>query len=94
MKIDPVIKEELKQFVVEKLKRQNERLVIVSASKLSNADLVTVRKNLGLSPKAAIEQRVDEELLGGIILTVGTKMIDLSIRGQLQKFHREMYEIT
>jgi F-type H+-transporting ATPase subunit delta len=35
-----------------------------------------------------LEEKVDPELIGGIVLTVGDKQVDASIKAQLDKLRR------
>jgi F-type H+-transporting ATPase subunit delta len=39
-----------------------------------------------------IEEKINPDLLGGIIIRLGAKMIDSSLRTRLEKLHQNMKE--
>ena len=67
---------------------------VVSASPLSEArtqDLVdTLRQKLGKTPK--LTATVDPKLLGGLVVRVGSQMIDTSLRTKLKNLEKVMKE--
>jgi F-type H+-transporting ATPase subunit delta len=69
---------------------------IVSAHPLTDAqakDLTeTLRQKLGKSPKLTVT--VDPKLLGGLILRVGSQMIDTSLRTKLKNLEKAMKEAS
>ena len=69
---------------------------IISASPLSKAqsqDLTdTLRQKLGKSPKLTVT--VDPKLLGGLIVKVGSQMIDTSLRTKLKNLEKAMKEAS
>jgi F-type H+-transporting ATPase subunit delta len=60
---------------------------VVSAHPLSDAQVKALEDSLkkALGGKVAIAPRVDSSILGGLIVKVGSRMIDSSLRTQLQK---------
>jgi F-type H+-transporting ATPase subunit delta len=67
---------------------------VVSAHPLTDAqanDLTeTLRQKFGKSPKLTIT--VDQKLLGGLVLKVGSQMIDTSLRTKLKNLEKAMKE--
>lgn len=65
---------------------------VVSAKPLSDAQVASVQDALrkAIGTKVQIEQRVDESLLGGLVVRVGSRMIDSSLKTQLQKMRLAM----
>ena len=65
---------------------------VVSAKALSDAQVKAVGDALKkvIGTKVQVEQRVDESLLGGLIVKVGSRMIDSSLKTQLQKMRLAM----
>ncbi len=43
-----------------------------------------------MAPKVTMEVKVDPDLIGGLIVKVGSRMIDSSIRTKLQKLQLAM----
>ena len=60
---------------------------VISAHPLSDAQIKDLEASLkkALGGKVAIAPRVDSSILGGLIVKVGSRMIDSSLRTQLQK---------
>lgn len=65
---------------------------VTSAAKLSAAQLKALEGALkkAIGTKVQIEQHVDESLLGGLVVRVGSRMIDSSLKTQLQKMRLAM----
>ena len=65
---------------------------VVSAKALSDAQLQAVEVALkkAIGSKVQIEQRVDETLLGGLVVRVGSRMVDNSLKTKLQKMRLAM----
>jgi F-type H+-transporting ATPase subunit delta len=60
---------------------------VTSASALSEAQSTAIADALraAMGSKVSIEARVDPELLGGLVVKVGSRMVDSSLRTKLQK---------
>ncbi len=52
----------------------------------------TLRQKFGKSPKLTVT--VDQNLLGGLILKVGSQMIDTSLRTKLKNLEKAMKEAS
>jgi ATP synthase F1 delta subunit len=91
MKIDQTIKEDLKEYFKDRMKQVKEKVIITSAYELSNEEEKTIISSLGLTG-GKIEYKVDRTLLAGVIVTYGSKIIDVSLKGQLQNFKHILYE--
>jgi F-type H+-transporting ATPase subunit delta len=67
---------------------------VISAHPLTDAQAKelteTLRQQLGKSPKLTVT--VDQKLLGGLILKVGSQMIDTSLRTKLKNLEKAMKE--
>jgi F-type H+-transporting ATPase subunit delta len=51
--------------------------------------VATLRQALGKEPRLKIQ--VDESLIGGIVAKAGDRVIDASVRGQLQRLAKRLY---
>ena len=60
---------------------------VTSASPLSETQSTAIAEALraSMGSKVSIEARVDPELLGGLVVKVGSRMVDSSLRTKLQK---------
>lgn len=65
---------------------------VTSAAKLTAAQMKSLEDALkkAIGTKVQIDQRVDESLLGGLVVRVGSRMIDSSLKTQLQKMRLAM----
>ena len=60
---------------------------VISARALTKKQTSQIEKTLGksLGNKVQVTSDVDEEILGGIMIKIGSKMLDASVRGKLDK---------
>ena len=74
------------------LRRGETTAEVVSARALSDAELARLRETLGRIVKrdVTIESRVDPSVIGGLMVTVGSRMMDSTIRGKLQRLELAM----
>lgn len=80
-------------FLAELAQRRGEVTVqVVSAQELNSQHLADVTEALAqaLGSKVALETSVDPALLGGMVVKVGSKMIDFSLATKLQKLKLSM----
>ncbi len=68
---------------------------VVSAKPLSDAQLKELTTVLGESAKKTVKVKatVDESLIGGLVVKMGSKMIDTSIRSKLDALQNTMKEV-
>lgn len=68
---------------------------VVSAAPLTDAQLGELTKVLGESAKKTVKLNatVDEKLIGGLVVKMGSKMIDTSIRSKLNALQNTMKEV-
>jgi F-type H+-transporting ATPase subunit delta len=78
----------IRSFLAELASRRGEVTAdVVSAHPLNDSQIKALEASLkkALGGKVAIAPRVDPTILGGLIVKVGSRMIDSSLRTQLQK---------
>jgi len=65
---------------------------VVSASALSDTQVAAIEDALkkAIGSKVQVDQRVDESLLGGLVVRVGSRMVDSSLKTKLQKMRLAM----
>ncbi|OON95134.1 MAG: ATP synthase F1 subunit delta [Candidatus Epulonipiscioides saccharophilum] len=71
------------------------KAIVTSSVKLEQAQLEQIKANLETKTgkKVEITDDVDETLLGGMIIRVGDKVVDGSIRGQLDTLKSSLLDI-
>jgi F-type H+-transporting ATPase subunit delta len=67
---------------------------LISSKKLSLEELENINKELSSSmgSKLKFDYKIDEELIGGLKLQLGSFMIDTSIKNKLKKYEQGMIE--
>ena len=93
MKINPKLKQDLKSFLMEKIQKEQNRVLVLSADKLDmNERKLLEKKFSDLNWKDSVYQ-IDKSVIAGVIIKVGSKTIDLSLTGSLSKLSNTLYEI-
>lgn len=84
MKLNPQIKQELKEYVSKRLRDNTPPVEVVSPYKLSDRELNSLKENISILKQAQITNLIDPTIMAGVVIKFGSKMIDLSIKGELQ----------
>jgi F-type H+-transporting ATPase subunit delta len=68
---------------------------VISAKALSKAQSASLAETLKaqMSMDVELKATVDESLIGGLVVKVGSKMIDTSIRAKLNALQNKMKEV-
>jgi len=83
----------IEAFLAELASRRGEVTAqVVSAQPLSDAQRQSLDERLrrAVGGKVAIETRVDPSLLGGLIVKLGSRMVDASLSSKLQRLQLAM----
>lgn len=77
------------------LKRGSETAKVVSAKKLSAADLTKIKSELkkSLGRTVNVETSVDPELLGGFVVKIGSQLYDSSLKTKLEDLKLALKEV-
>ena len=75
-------------------KRGEIKASLISSKELTSAELESISKELSLSMGSTIkfDYEVDQDLIGGLKLQLGSFMIDTSIKNKLKKYEQRMLE--
>ncbi len=67
---------------------------IRSAKQLSNEEITQITEELtkNFSSKIKLNYKHDESLIGGLVVQVGSTMVDTSIKNKLQQIENRMIE--
>jgi len=85
----------LKDFVDTCSKKRGEvKAELISAKKLSNSEINNIKDELtkNFSSKIKLNYKYDENLIGGLVVQVGSIMVDTSIKNKLQQIENKMIE--
>lgn len=86
MKIDPAIKKDLEKRLKEDLATKKSQVTIVSAYKLNPKDAEEIFKKFPSIKKSNIKYKIDESIIAGYVIKVGSRVVDISVKGQLESF--------
>ncbi len=69
--------------------------IVTAASKLTEAQVTALKQALkaALGKEVMLEERVDPSLLGGLVVKVGSRMVDTSLRTKLNSLKVAMKEV-
>ena len=85
----------LKSFIeICSRKRGELKAVLKSAKELSNEEIAKITEELtkNFSSKIKLNYKHDESLIGGLVVQVGSTMVDTSIKNKLQQIENRMIE--
>ncbi|MEN9328683.1 MAG: synthase delta subunit [Candidatus Parcubacteria bacterium] len=94
MVIDPQLKEDLKKYIEERLQDSKKTVFVFSPYKLTEKDLSMLHTHFPFLDASRVINMIDKSLIAGIVVKFGTKMIDLSLRTELQNLKQTIYAIT
>ena len=76
------------------IKKGELSLNIVSAKKLEDNEILDLEKEISsnLKSKIKLNCKTDPSLIGGLVLQIGSLMIDTSLKNKLNKYKKSMME--
>lgn len=83
MKINSLIEERLKT---------NKQVIIVSAHSLSEEEMGLIKKDIPLLGSVEVKNEVDKKIMAGIIIKIGSLIIDQSLSTKIKKYLQHIYE--
>ena len=92
----PVVSHMIEAFKVLAAEERNEIVAeVTSAAKLSAAQSKTLAASLKakMGKSVTLQTTIDESLIGGLVVKMGSIMIDSSVKGRLSKLHNAMKEV-
>ncbi len=92
MKLDFKLKKELKEFLKKKLEEEKNTAYIYAPYKLNNKELEEIRRKFAFLSNKKIIPEVDNSLIAGFKIKVGTKVYDFSVKSVLNSLKQSWYE--
>lgn len=93
MKIDPKIKQELKVKLKQMLTAEKKRVLITSAYNLNQEEINRLLAALPNLKQAQLDFLVDDRIIAGYVIRVGSQITDISLKGQLKSLKNLIYGI-
>ena len=89
--LDQIIEEFLKLISI---KRGEISGTLISTKEIDEKTILDIEREISVNIKRSIKlkSQIDETLIGGIIIQIGSLMIDTSIKNKLQKYKKLMSE--
>ncbi len=94
MKIKARLKENLKKYLIDKIRQEQENITITSATELSKEELTSLIKQFDFLKGKPITNIVDNNILAGVIISQGSRVLNLSLRFLLKNLEQSVYEIA
>ena len=93
MQIDPVIKEELKRYLLDKIQhKQLPKVTIRAAYILSSEEIEMLKERFEILQHAKIITEVSDDILAGFMIQFDSQIIDLTLDKQLKSLEYTLYE--
>ena len=94
MNIDPALKNDLKNYVRDRIQNKSGKayITIIAPYELGQEEIEMLKKKIPLLKDAHITVETDSSLMAGVVIKYGSRMIDLSLRSELQKLQHTLYE--
>lgn len=70
----------------------NGKITVMSSYKLESDELLKIKDLFPAAKDSEIINVVDENIYSGLIIKIGTRMIDLTLNGALQNLRKQIYE--
>lgn len=93
MKLDTSLKEDLRRFIRERMKKESEKIRVISAYKLNGHDKDLISKKFPLIKSRVVVYEIDPDLLAGVVIKYKSKIIDLSVKGRFKDLKNTLYEL-
>lgn len=94
MKIKPRLKEDLKKFLLLKLKEEAKIVTLIASHKLTTEQVSEIKNLFPRIKEKQLKLQIDESLMAGFIIKEGSKITDLSLKSNLNKIKKNIYELT
>ncbi len=69
-----------------------DKATVMSSYRLSEEELSSIKKLFPELKNGEVINVVDSKILSGLIIKIGTKLIDLTLNGALQNLKKQIYE--
>lgn len=92
MKIKPHLKEELKKYLTEKVRQEEQKIKVFSAYSLTDEEKNLIKKKVKGFDWNEVDYELDDSLIAGIVIKKGSQIINLSLKGALANLKKLVYE--
>jgi len=94
MKIKARLKEEVKKYLIDKIRKEQENITIISSQQLMQEELDSLVNQYSFLKGKEITNTVDKDILAGVIIMQGSRVLDLSLKSMLKNLEQVVYEVA
>lgn len=92
MKIKSYLKEELKKYLIDKIRNEEQKIKVFSAHFLSDEEKAVIKNKIKTFDWIDVDYKIDKSLIAGVVIKKGSQIIDLSLKGTLENLKKLVYE--
>lgn len=92
MKIKSEIKEDIRKFIRERLQKRQQEVTIIAPYTLSPEDLQEIIEQYPQLESKKLTTVVDANIIAGIIIKIGTRVLDLSLANKIRNLQHLVNE--
>jgi len=92
MRINPRLKDDLRKYLIDKMRSEKNAVKVISSYNLGNEEKQLLKKTFPHYNWQTAKFIIDPSIIAGIIITVGSQVIDLSIKVSLSNLQNIVYE--
>lgn len=92
MKIDQKFKNQLKRYLVRKIKERKKKATLIVPYPIDNNQMALFYHQFPSLKRAEVEVKVNKAIIGGFILKLGSTVFDASILGKINRLANRFYE--
>lgn len=84
MRLTKQLKQDLKEYLKERMHHPKSRAQIISACELSPDQIKSIKSRVEMVRDAEVDVVIDPEILAGVIVQYGSKRLDMSLRTRIE----------
>ncbi len=94
MKIKAELKEDLKKFIRERWQKKQEEVTIVAPYRLSTDEISQIIEQYPQLEGRKMTTIIDSSIIAGVIIKIGTRILDLSLANKIKNLQHLVDEAT
>lgn len=94
MKINKYIKQDISAYLNEQAQKEKNKVTVYSHQSLTKEDIENIYLLIPSLKDRPIETIIDRDILAGIIIRFGSKILDLSLNSKLKNLEKDLNETS
>lgn len=92
MRIIPQLKNDLRKYLFEKIRTENKAVTVASSYALGAEETSLLQSKLPLLDLKTAKFIIDPSIIAGVVISVGSRVINLSLKKSLSNLKHLIYE--